>query len=110
MNRCLLALFLPHHLLKYVLSVPPRPQEEERLELFNRQARSGAATPFDVPLPYTGASGVEVRLGAARPCMHKLTRSPAGCCKTCAVRVCCRAVPGQGLAVPGAAGQGQLPS
>jgi hypothetical protein len=36
-------------------------QEEERLELFNRNVRSGAATPFDVPLPYTGASGAEVR-------------------------------------------------
>jgi magnesium transporter len=36
-------------------------KEEERLELFNRNVRSGAATPFDVPLPYTGASGAEVR-------------------------------------------------
>ncbi|KAL4428790.1 hypothetical protein ABPG77_005228 [Micractinium sp. CCAP 211/92] len=34
-------------------------KEEERLELFNRHVRSGAATPFDVPLPYTGASGHE---------------------------------------------------
>lgn len=29
------------------------------MELFNRHMRSGAATPFDVPLPYTGASGHE---------------------------------------------------
>ncbi|KAI3437683.1 hypothetical protein D9Q98_000132 [Chlorella vulgaris] len=34
-------------------------KEEERLELFNRHVRSGAATPFDAPLPFTGASGVE---------------------------------------------------
>ncbi|EFN56043.1 hypothetical protein CHLNCDRAFT_57773 [Chlorella variabilis] len=34
-------------------------KEDERLELFNRHVRSGAATPFDVPLPYTGASGAE---------------------------------------------------
>jgi magnesium transporter len=34
-------------------------KEEERVELFNRHMRSGAATPFDVPLPYTGASGHE---------------------------------------------------
>lgn len=32
-------------------------KEEERVELFNRHVRSGAATPFDAPLPYTGASG-----------------------------------------------------
>ncbi|PSC75097.1 magnesium transporter MRS2-7 isoform B [Micractinium conductrix] len=38
-------------------------KEEERVELFNRHMRSGAATPFDVPLPYTGASGPDGALG-----------------------------------------------
>ena len=42
-------------------------QEEERLELFNRHTRSGAATPFDAPLPYTGISGAEVRAALLEP-------------------------------------------
>ena len=45
----------------------PPPQEEERLELFNRHVRSGAATPFDVPLPYTGASGHEGAADVSAP-------------------------------------------
>lgn len=51
------------------------PQEEERLELFNRHVRSGAATPFDVPLPYTGASGPEVRQLAPAPRCRCLLRA-----------------------------------
>ena len=35
--------------------------------MFHRHVRSGAATPFDVPLPYTGASGPEVRRPRCTP-------------------------------------------
>lgn len=49
------------------------------MELFNRHMRSGAATPFDVPLPYTGASGHE-HSGGVRPPGWWWCRVPMSCC------------------------------
>lgn len=71
----------------------PLHQEEERLELFNRHVRSGAATPFDVPLPYTGASGAEVRCLAACKCSQMLQRAAftpldVFCLYSCTSRTC----------------------
>jgi len=49
------------------------------VELFNRHMRSGAATPFDVPLPYTGASGHEHSGGVRAGSWDKPPRVALGC-------------------------------